>query len=827
MTIAAGTHLGPYEILSPLGSGGMGEVYRARDPRLGREVAIKVLPAAFSTDRDRLRRFEQEARAAGSLNHPNITAVYDVGSVEGAPYVVSELLEGETLRSILAGRKLSTRKAIDYSVQIAHGLAAAHEKGIVHRDLKPENLFVTKDGRVKILDFGLAKLTSETVPSGPATQASTQTALTEPGVVMGTVGYMSPEQVRGNPADSRSDIFTLGVILYEMLAGVRAFRGGSAAETMAAILKEDPPDLSAVNSTVPPGLDRVVRHCLEKSAEERFQSARDLAFDLAGLSSVSGESDVAVTIGSRTGLPPDQPIYRRLTFRRGTIVTARFSPDAQTVLCSARWEGAPLETFALRHEGPESRPLGLPEARLLAISSSGEMAILLNAERNPRGGRGPGVLARMPLAGGAPRELLEDVNWASWFPDGSALAVVRVVGGRECLDFPIGTMVYEPTGWMGFPRVSPAGDLVAFLDYPSVGDTAGSVAIVDRKGRVERLSGVWAATQGLAWSPDGKEIWFTASNAAARALHAVSLDGRERLVTQVPGGLHLHDISATGGVLLSHEGNRSAILYRIADQPSERELSWFDYSAYPDLSSDGKTLLFVEGGEGGGGPLFSTYLRPTDGSPAVRLGEGAPLALSPDGKRALSLASSPARLLLHPTRAGQTRELLHEGLTYHPFAAWFPDGKRILFAANEEGRHPRSYIQELDGSHARPVTPEGAIAYAISPDGRHLAAGDPLPMLYAVDGAEPIAIPGVLSGDIPIRWHQDGRFLFVRSGFLPAKVFRIDTATGLREPFLELMPSDTAGVACIDRISLTPDARSYAYSYAWMRSDLYLVEGLT
>ncbi|HYT33017.1 MAG TPA: serine/threonine-protein kinase, partial [Thermoanaerobaculia bacterium] len=240
-----GSRLGPYEILSPLGAGGMGEVYRARDARLGREVAIKVLPAAFSADRDRLRRFEQEAKAAGSLNHPNITAVYDVGSVDGAPYVVSELLEGETLRSILAGRKLSTRKAIDYSVQIAHGLAAAHEKRIVHRDLKPENLFVTKDGRVKILDFGLAKLAREALPSGPATQAPTQTALTEPGVVMGTVGYMSPEQVRGSPADAQSDIFTFGVILYEMLTGVRPFRGDSAAETMAAILKEDPPDLPA------------------------------------------------------------------------------------------------------------------------------------------------------------------------------------------------------------------------------------------------------------------------------------------------------------------------------------------------------------------------------------------------------------------------------------------------------------------------------------------------------------------------------------------------------------------------------------------------------
>src|SRR5512143_3586363 len=244
MTLAAGSRLGPYEILSPLGAGGMGEVYRAKDPRLGREVAVKVLPASFSNDADRLRRFEQEARAAGLLNHPNITAVYDIGSHGGAPYVVTELLEGETLRGALAGGHLSARKAIDHAVQLAQGLAAAHEKGIVHRDLKPENVFVTKDGRVKILDFGLAKLThAEEGSGGSLTGLQTATAATEPGVVMGTMGYMAPEQVRGKSADARSDIFAFGAILYEMLSGKRAFHGDSAADTMSAILREDPPDL--------------------------------------------------------------------------------------------------------------------------------------------------------------------------------------------------------------------------------------------------------------------------------------------------------------------------------------------------------------------------------------------------------------------------------------------------------------------------------------------------------------------------------------------------------------------------------------------------------
>src|SRR6266540_5265681 len=286
MELTAGSRLGPYEILSPLGAGGMGEVYRARDPRLGRDVAIKVLPASFSADPDRLRRFEQEAQAAGALNHPNITIVYDIGTHENAPYVVQELLEGETLRMELSGGRFSPRKAIDYALQITQGLAAAHDKGIVHRDLKPENLFVTKEGRVKILDFGLAKLT-QVGQSGVTTNLPTVTPGTEPGVVMGTLGYMSPEQVKGRPADARSDIFSFGAIFYEMLSGNRAFHGESAAETMSAILREEPPDLSVTNQSISPGLERIVRHSIEKNPEQRFHSVHDVAFALEALSGLS------------------------------------------------------------------------------------------------------------------------------------------------------------------------------------------------------------------------------------------------------------------------------------------------------------------------------------------------------------------------------------------------------------------------------------------------------------------------------------------------------------------------------------------------------------
>jgi Tol biopolymer transport system component len=296
MSLSAGTRLGPYEITAPLGAGGMGEVYRARDTRLGRDVAVKVLPSTFSADSDRLHRFEQEACAAGALNHPNILIVHDIGTHDGSPYVVSELLEGETLRKRMGGTALAQRRVLDYALQVAHGLAAAHEKGIVHRDLKPENLFIIKDERVKILDFGLAKLTG-VADVQAQTDIPTRRVDTDPGVVLGTVGYMSPEQLRGKTVDHRSDIFSFGAILYEMLAGRRAFHGESAAETMSAILKEDPPDLSETHKNIAPALERVVHHCLEKNPEARFHSASDLAFALEALSgatSISGETATAI-----------------------------------------------------------------------------------------------------------------------------------------------------------------------------------------------------------------------------------------------------------------------------------------------------------------------------------------------------------------------------------------------------------------------------------------------------------------------------------------------------------------------------------------------------
>jgi Tol biopolymer transport system component len=440
MALSAGSRLGPYEILAPIGAGGMGEVYRAKDPRLGREVAIKVLPLSFSQDADRLRRFEQEAKAAGVLNHPNITAVYDIGSHEGAPYVVQELLEGETLRAELASGAFAPRKAIECAREIAEGLAAAHEKGIVHRDLKPENLFVTRGGRIKILDFGLAKLTES--PSGrQATNLPTSTP-TEPGVVMGTLGYMSPEQVKGKPADARSDIFAFGAVLYEMLSGKRAFHGDSAGETMASILKEDPPELSVTNQSISPGLERLVRHCLEKNPERRFQNSSDIAFALQSLSEGSGSVvPGAPTLSGRrvprgllwgiAGLLAGA-IAATLTIGHGSPRTSpgrpiRFevaAPQNQRVVgtVALAQDGSRL-AFIAREPGGATmlwiRALGDPKAEVLRGTEGAELPFW-SPDGKSVGFFAGGELKRIAISGGPPQTVAPatpDVRGASWGAD--------------------------------------------------------------------------------------------------------------------------------------------------------------------------------------------------------------------------------------------------------------------------------------------------------------------------------------------------------------------------------------------------------------------------
>ncbi|HYN16377.1 MAG TPA: WD40 repeat domain-containing serine/threonine protein kinase [Terriglobales bacterium] len=854
MPLASGTKLGPYEVLGALGAGGMGEVYRARDSRLDRQVAVKILPSSFSSDPDRLRRFQQEATAAAAVNDPGILAVYDVGSQEGTPYVVSELLEGETLRDRLRAGALPRRKAIEYAVQIARALAAAHDKGIVHRDLKPENIFVTREGRIKILDFGLAKLVRPEETGTSRTSAPTAAVDTSPGMVMGTVGYMSPEQVRGQPATPRSDIFAFGAVLYEMLSGQRAFKGETQADTMSAILKEEPPDLAEAGREISPALERIVRHCLEKNPEERFHSAHDVAFALENISQTSQGSVaiqtsaqplraawlkpllwfLAVVLAAAAGFfvghqgqNNSAPTFGRLTYERGMILSARFAPDGHTVVYGAGWEAKPVRLFSTASDSPQARPLEFENASLLGISRSGEMALAVGGKVTNHLMTRDATLARAPLAGGAPREVLEQVRAADWAPNGT-LAVVHHLGGRSRLEYPIGKVLYETSGWISHIRFSPAGDRIAFMLHPSWPDDRGFVAAVDLAGNQKVLTKEWETEEGLVWSPKGDEVWFTAAPAGQQLeLIAVSLSGRQRTILRIPGGMRLHDIAPDGRVLLTLESDRVG-MRGSRDGVAERELTWFGWTIPEAISPDGKWLLFSEQAEPGG-LNYTVAMRNFDGSAPVRLGEGNAYGFSPDGKWAAAiLPGQGQRITLLPTGAGQPREVPISGLELISSARFFPDGKRLIVTGAEHGHAVRSYVVDIAGGKPTPVTPDGAGSIVLSADGQYLATRDVAGAIsiYPLDGKAARTIPNT-NDMLPLEWSSDGRFLFATvPDEVPARVFRIEIATGKQELVRRLMPGDSAGVYRLLPIVLSPDGKCYAYSYGQTLSHLYVVEGL-
>jgi serine/threonine protein kinase len=802
-----------------------------------------------------LRRFQQEAQAVAALNHPNILAVHDLGENQGAPYLVTEFLEGDTLRERLLPGALPVRKATEYAIQIARGLAAAHDKGIVHRDLKPENIFVTRDGRVKILDFGLAKLTR----SDAATpDAATMASQTEAGVVMGTVGYMSPEQVRGLAADHRSDLFSFGAILYEMLSGKRAFHGDTSVETMSAILKQDPPELTETARTVPPALERVVRHCLEKNPEERFQSARDVAFNLANLSELSGSSTAIAAVKGRRpwfgvaalvsaliavlllagrwlltlSHPATPVVFHRLTYELGTLSSARFSPDGHTVVYSAAWEGHPAQIFSTRAEFPQPQAIGIQGSTIASISPTNEIAFLASdiafAERDS-------TLERVPLSGGSPREVLTHVRDAAWGPDGN-FAVVHIVNGRDRLEYPIGHVLYDTPGWISQIRFSRKGDKIAFLDHTAEPDTRGSVAVIDLSGHdlsghKQTLTKEWEDVRGLAWSASNDEIWFAASeNGAEDLLRAVTLSGSVRVVLTTPNTLILQDISSDGRVLLASADARYRVAGRAAGASAERDLSWYDYTLLHDISADGKVILIEEQGAMGG-PNYSVGVRALDGSPPIKLGEGYGGGLSADGKWALSfIAGPPPKITILPTAAGEPRPVPIPGIdrVIGVRQGFFPDGEHIWFTGAEAGHPTRTYMQDLSGGAPRPVTPEGVSATGVSPDGKFLVGPDARGRvaLFPVDGGAARAVPGLDPGLEFVQWSLDGRSLYVSDRRIPATLFRVDLASGQKNVMLRLEPADPSGVLNLSRIVLSRDGKTYAYDYRRVLSTLLVVDGL-
>ena len=854
MRFSPGEKIGLYQILAVLGAGGMGEVYRARDSRLERDVAIKVLSQSFAGDPDRLRRFQQEARAVATLNHPNIVVVYEVGDYRDSYYMVSELLEGETLRETLIGGPLPQRRAIEYASQIAEGLAAAHDKGVVHRDLKPENVFVTKDARVKILDFGLAKLARTDAPTPGEGATATVPAHTMPGMVLGTAGYMSPEQVRGKEVDARTDIFAFGAILYEMLSGRRAFKGESSIETMNAILKDDPPELEVEKLKLSPGLERIVRRCLEKEPSRRFQSARDVGFALEAISGTSSASALkpqvlpperprwlraaalialfvvalaaAYFAGTRS-VPASSPSYQQLTFESGYAGPARFTRDGNSVVYSAAWNGGARQLYLQRDNSIQGKSLDV-DADVLGIADNGDLALILK-RRFLATWLQRGTLARMPIDGGAPRPILEDVYEADITRDGKDFAVVRRDGGKQRLEFPIGKVLFETAGWISDVRISPDGSQVAFIDHPLAPDDRGGVAMVDRQGSVKHLTPYYSTGRSLCWRPDGKEIWFTASMEGSDfGLYAVTGSGKVRTVMRTPIEIALEDISATGRVLL--ESVRYQVEMGVKRSSDSRAHDLANFVDLGGISPDGQWLVYNDFITGD----YEAEARKGDGAAAIRLGEGYGDGITWDGSLVpASRNTEPHKLYLYPTGVGEQRVIdlgdLRAGFgTFENDVTFSRDGRWGLLSAFNTKDEVRDYLFDMRDGKLRAVTPAGTRGGKLSPDGKQVLtldiAGQKL-VLVDIASGKVSDIAGVEKGEEMLSWNADGSGIVVWNQELPASITMVNLATGRRQLVQTVEPLSMLG-SMYARMVASADGKTAVYRHRRGLYAIHIADGL-
>jgi Tol biopolymer transport system component len=867
MNLAAGTRLGPYAIERAIGAGGMGVVYRADDKRLGRKVAIKLLPLAKG---EYFRRFEREARTIGNLNHPNLLTLFDVGEHDGTPYMVTEMLEGESLRERLVRGPLGLREAIRVAAEVARGLAAAHDAGVIHRDVKPDNIYLTSEGRTKILDFGIAKLRRSTVEmkavDGSEPTATPTTA--ETGLIIGTPGYMAPEQLEGDKVDARTDIFALGVVLYEMICGKRAFAAESNVEESYAILRTTPDPPKGATK----GLARVVLRCLEKKPDARFQSATDLAFALDELDAstdpisriskisiepaamaptvrdqrpsalplrrrwwlalVGAAAVVAGTAGVLVGralapsavpappvaAPPAPaaawpsfveggPAYRRVTFHGELYTSARLAPDGASILYAAKRDGKD-QILRTQLANPSILPVRAP-GRLLDVSAKGELAVLAEDAG--------GTLSRV-LEGAGARAVADHVTDATWLPD-DTLAIVR--DGRA-LESPIGTpIVTRTTGKLTLLRASPDGRWFAFADQPAINDSLGKVVIVDRKGVQIAATGEQSGIEGVAWSPDGTEVWF--SN--GQTLYALDRHGRTRVVLRGAIRTTIMDVRA-GKALIAASDLRLKLFTGPRAGGAYREAGWFDSSEIEGVSRDGSTLAFVEAaGTALDATGYAHFVR-RGGEPAAHLTNAYGAALLPDASALIAVAS-PTALTKVPTGVGAPTAIpiapiANLEIGDRPVVSW--SGRYVVVRGAAAGKPPQLWRIDLEQPSVLAIPTDTGGRHPISPDGSTVAIANAAGGITLVDIAgtkQPRSLAGSV-GEEPIGFHANGRAVFtMRLAGSAIQVDQLDLASGARTAWATLSPDQRP---VYFSVLLSGDGEVVTYSTNADASDLYVLE---